>query len=140
MAPNQTPEAMPSEAFQVEEYKQVLNERHFVMTRFMQAVGLYLALSGFALKELVETLAITRVVVLVALLTILNTLAWYVARKFKDMATHALQRERAIVERHNVTQSSTLFWGYYAALVLVCVSEIAILTILALDMLAPDSL
>jgi hypothetical protein len=140
MAPNQTPDAGPSEAFQVGEYKQVLKERHFVMTRFMQAVGLYLTLSGFALNELVQTKAKGRIVLLVALFTTLNVVALYVARKFKGMATHALLRERAIVERHNVTQSSTLFWGYYAALVLVCVSEIAILTVLALDMLAPGSL
>jgi|ERR1035437_1444309 hypothetical protein len=137
MVPNQTPEAGPSEAFQVEEYRQVLKERHFVMTRFMQAVGLYLTLSGFALNELVQTRSKTRVVVLVTLFTILNAVALYVARKFKDMATHALNRERAIVERHNLSQSSTLFWGYYATLVLVCVSEIAILTVLAVDMLAP---
>jgi hypothetical protein len=142
MTPNQTPEARPSEAFQVEEYKQVLKERHFVMTRFMQAVGLYLALSGFALKALVQvqSIAIPRVVLLVTLFTILNTVALYVARRFKDMATHALKREFTIVERHNLTQSSTLFWGYYAGVVLVCVSEIAILTVLALDMLAPGSL
>src|SRR5664280_547379 len=134
MIPNQTPEAGLSEAFQVEEYRQVLKERHFVMTRFMQAVGLYLALSSFALKELVEAQSITRVVVLASLFTILNTMALYVARKFKDMATHATERECAIVERHNMTQSSTLFWGYYVGVVLVCVSEIAIVTVLALGM------
>src|ERR1039458_6568058 len=93
MAPNQTPDAGPSEAFQVEEYKQVLKERHFVMTRFMQAVGLYLTLSGFALNELVQTKAKGRIVLLVALFTTLNVVALYVARKFKGMATHALRSE-----------------------------------------------
>src|SRR5688500_2952720 len=62
-----------SDEFELEEYRQVLKERQFIMTRFMQAVGLFVTLSGFALKELIDANPVKRILLLAALFTVLNT-------------------------------------------------------------------
>ncbi len=102
----------------------------------MQAVGLYVTLSGFALRELVEQEPMNRVWLLVALFSALNILAVVVARQFRNMADHTMKREMYFVNRYQVQQTYGLFWGYYAGVVLVCVSEGATISVLAFKLLS----
>jgi hypothetical protein len=125
-----------SSRFELEEYKQVLMERQFVMTRYMQAIGLYVTLSGFALKELADANSLNRVWVLGSLFTVLNIMALFVAREFRNMADRAMRREAYFVDRYHVQQMYTLFWGYYAGVVLVCVSEAATIAVTTLKALS----
>src|ERR1017187_3366710 len=101
-------ESLPT--FELEEYKQVLNERHFVMTRYIQAVGLYVTLSGFALNELLKPAPMNRTWLLASLFSVLNVLALVVARQFRNMADRAMQREIYFVNRYHVRQMYPLFW------------------------------
>ena len=135
MAPTPEREELPP-PFELEEYKQVLKERHFIMTRYIQAVGLYVTLSGFALKELVDQVPINRVWLLASLFSVLNILALIVARQFRNMADHTMKREMYFVDRYHVQQMYRLFWGYYTGVILVCVSESAILSVLTFKLVA----
>ena len=44
---------LPSDANLIEEYKILVDERRFVMTRYMQALGLYLILVAYTLKRII---------------------------------------------------------------------------------------
>jgi hypothetical protein len=116
----------PTPQFELEEYKQVLIERQFVMSRYMQAVGLYLALSGFALRELLDAKPGLRTWFLAILFSVLNIIALQVARQFRNMAAHAMQREDYLAERYHLARTSQLYWGYRAGVLLVCISEVSI--------------
>lgn len=132
---SQHPEAkLGSAAFELEEYKQVLNERQFVMTRYMQAVGLYLTLSGFALRELLDAPSSYRVWILSTIFTALNLLAVYAAWEFRNMAHRAMKREVYFVDRYSLQQTQTLFWGYWLGIALVCLDQSAVLTITAIKL------
>lgn len=127
-----TADQPPEEAspqFELEEYKQVLLERQFVMSRYMQAVGLYLALSGFALRELLDAKTEPRAYFLAILFSTLNIIAICVARQFRNMADHAMQREHYFAKRHHLAKAYQLFWGYRAGILLVGVNEVAIVLV-----------
>lgn len=96
------PQSLPAPEFAVEEYKQVLEEGRMIMTRYIQAIGLYLALSGFGLKELVATRSHSLVLAASIVFTMLNVLAIYAARSFRRMAAFAAQREKFFVEQYRV--------------------------------------
>ena len=122
-----------STQFIVEEYRQVLAERKFVATSTMQAVGLYLALPGFGLKELVDANPPRVAVFYAAILMALNLVAYYVARSFRDMARHALEWEREFVQRGLVgRQHHELFWGYRSSVAAVAIMQTAAAVILLL--------
>ena len=127
--------------FELEEYKQVLRERQFVMKSYMQAVGLYLALSGFALKELLDARSAYRTWILAGAFTLANVLALFAANRFKGMAEHAMNRERFFVERYSLEQTSVLFWGYHLGVILVAIDQVAVITIALMKaMLSPTAL
>jgi len=141
MEPTSVPESgIPPSAFELEEYIQVLHERQFVMTRYMQAVGLYVTLSGFALKELVGASSANRVWILFILLTVLNVLALFAARQFRNMAHHTMVREMHFVQRYNLQQTYQLFWGYYAGVILVCLSQATMISVLIIKLEWPWSI
>src|ERR1700720_2449055 len=124
-------QALPVAEFAVEEYKQVLEERRMVMTRFIQAVGFYLALSGFGLRELISTSARPFVVTLSILFSVLNILAVYAAYKFRRMAWSAAEREKFFVQQYRVAQTHELFWGYIAGIWLVILGEVTVVVLAA---------
>jgi hypothetical protein len=129
---------LPS-AFELEEYKQVLKERHFVMTRYMQAVGLYLALSGFALRELSSAQSASQVWLLAVSFTLLNVVAPYAARQFRNMARDAMNRELHFVAQYHVRQMHDLFWGYYLGLWLVGIDQAAVVAVAILKLALPQA-
>jgi len=125
--------------FELEEYKQVLEERRFVMTRCMQAIGLYLALSGFAVKQLLDARSPVLLCLLAVILTLLNGVAVWAAGRFRSMATQAMSRESYFVQRYNLQQMHSLFWGYYGAWLLVVVDQVAVLCVVLWRFSSPSS-
>jgi len=117
--------------FELEEYRQVLEERRFVMTRYMQAVGLYLALAGFAGKELLDARSPGRLWLLAVLLSSLNLMGVWAARRFRSMAERAMLRESYFVEHYGVQQMHLLFWGYWGGLILVLLDQLVLVCIVA---------
>lgn len=113
----------------LEEYRQVVEERRFVMTRYVQAIGLYLALAGFGLKELIAAPSEVVVWLLSALFTALNTIALYAAQRFKSMAMHAINREITLAQRLQVQGPHSLIWGYAGGVLTVLLFELAIVLI-----------
>jgi len=127
------------EAFELEEYKHVLKERRFVMTRYMQALGLYLALSGFALGELSSAKSASQVWLLALSFTLLNIVAPYAAGQFRNMARDAMNRELHFVAQYHVRQMHDLFWGYYLGLWIVGIDQAAVVAIAVLKLAFPQS-
>ncbi len=115
--------------FRLEEYKQVVAERRFVMTRYMQALGLYLMLAGFAARELAGARSRFLATLLLAVFTIFNALAIYVAGRFRSMAYRAMRREMILAAEHKLEPMHELFWGYSAGLIVVILDQIAVLAI-----------
>jgi hypothetical protein len=113
-------------AFEVEEYRQVLQERHFVMTRYMQAIGLYLALSGFALRELIGAESIWSLLLLGGTFTGLNVLAVYAAGQFRNMAHSAMVREEFFAKTFDLQKTHELFWGYRLGIWLVAITQVSV--------------
>jgi len=102
------------------------------MTRYMQAIGLYLALSGFTLKELVGAQESTLIWILAALLTLVNSIGIWAARHFRNMYQHAFRRECELVERLQAQKSYELLRGYRGGLWLVSLCEAAVVGLTAL--------
>jgi small-conductance mechanosensitive channel len=117
--------------FELDEYKEVINERRFVMTRYMQALALYLALSGFAAKELINTPSLLLLWLMGAAFTLLNGLAIYAAGRFRSMADRAMSRESELALRLNMQEMHDLSWGHRAGVLLVVLDELAVISIVA---------
>jgi uncharacterized membrane protein len=112
-----------SARFKIEEYRQIMIERRFVMTRYMQAVGFYLVLSAFVLRQLMSIDRLRTAWLLVCVFTGLNVLGMFAAGRFKSMAKHALDRERAFTKMYSLDQFPELFWGYWAGIALLMIME-----------------
>jgi sulfite exporter TauE/SafE len=123
--------------FALEEYRQVLKERRFVMTRYMQAVGLYLALSGFAVREVVDARTLLWAGIVAGVVTILNGLAFYAAGRFRSMAKKAMQRETEFSNRYGTQTMHDLFWGYWGGIALVSVSQLIVFAAVILKAVHP---
>ena len=113
----------------LEEFRQVVEDRRYVMTRYIQAVGLYLALAAFALKELVSAPSLPLPFLTAALHSTLNILAFYAARQFKRMALHYWNRETALARHLSMQGPSSLLWGYTSGIVLVSLIQLAVLAV-----------
>ena len=93
------------------------------MTRYMQAIGFYLALSGFGFKELLALTSRSLILGVGAGFTALNVLAFYAAGRFRSMAKHARDREKYYASRYDLQSQHELFWGYWLGILLVGASE-----------------
>ena len=110
----------------LEEYKQILKERHFVMTRYMQAVGLYLLLSSYVLTQLLkDNIPRQQLWLLGTAFSVLNVAAFFAAGKFREMARHARDREVAIARLLSVGMTPELYWGHRLGIVLVSTMQLA---------------
>ena len=136
MTPAQKNEGLTQIRLQLEEYRQVILERRFVMTRYMQAIALYLALSYFGLNQLTAaTTPLPMVAVLAALFTFLNGVGFYAARRFRNMAIHATSREAPLAKKMSFQEPYDLLWGYRGGLLLVGATQIVVFTMAAIRFL-----
>ncbi len=123
---------LPVEGLVLEEYKMVAEESRFVMTRYMQAVVIHIALMGFVAKEIIaeKTTAIALTIALSVF--ILNFGGYYCAGRFRSMAFHALNRETVLADHLGFQQPHAMVWGYYIGLVWITLSEISLLILMCL--------
>lgn len=100
----------------LEEYKLLEQQARFVMTSYMQGLGLYLALVGFGIREVLESKDGLRTVALIGALTCGNILAVYGAGHFRRMAYHALNRQSELADRLGFQGPYPMLWGYKAGI------------------------
>lgn len=104
------------------------------MTRYMQAIAIYLALVGFALKETLSTSNLLIAILYASLISVLNGAAFYAAYHFRRMAYHALDRQEVLAESLGFSAPYPMIWGYYGGVFLVSVAQLAIIAILTLKL------
>ncbi len=113
----------------IEEYKTIIEDRRFVMSRYMQALSFYLALVAFTLKEMVETKSTSTGLLIAAFVTATNVVGWYASVKFKSMALHSLERESILADKLGMQWPHSIKWGYYVGMLFVLFTQLAILAI-----------
>jgi predicted PurR-regulated permease PerM len=106
--------------FKFEEYKYISEQSKFVMTRYMQAGALYLALSGFVIKEIVSTPNVVLAYLVAFFFFSINILFYLAARKFRDMAYHWLNKQKDIADDFGFHRPYSMMWGYNIGVACVC--------------------
>ncbi len=116
--PSTMPEAPEDNHVLLEEYKIVVEDRRFAITRFMQGVAFYLAIIGLVAREYFQLgTDKARLFFLLFAFTV-NCVAWLAAGRFKSMAEHALYRESLLAEKLRVQAGHPLTWGYTLSMIL----------------------
>ncbi|MBI3265379.1 MAG: hypothetical protein HYZ58_19795 [Acidobacteria bacterium] len=113
----------------LEEYKLLDQQARFVMTSYMQALALYLALVGIGLREVLQAKGNFRIIVLTSALTCGNVLAVYAARHFRCMAYHALNRQSALAKQLNFQAPYPMLWGYHVGISSFFVVQLGIIAV-----------
>lgn len=126
MQPTIPAEGFPS-ALELQEWKQVIEERRFVMLSYMQALALYLALGGYALKELLGENSLPIVIMTGIFFTCINGIALFAAARFKSMAVHASNREIALAAKFGVPPAHCLKWGHTSGVIVVVFFQVAVI-------------
>ena len=114
------------------EYKALVEESRFVMTRYIQALGLYLALTGFGVREILSAPSKEISLIIVVFITCFNVLGYYGARKFKSMAYHALNRQALLSDHLNIQRPYPMIWGYRSGIACLIISQISLIIIIIL--------
>lgn len=122
----------PSRGDALEEFRVTCAERRFIMERFIQAITIYLALSGFAVGELVKAPAKGFFLLIELGFVSLLPIALYAASHFRSMYSHAAKREYELADQLGFQRSYDLTWGYRGAILVVVVSQSLALTIVAI--------
>lgn len=112
------------------EHKHLAAEAQFVMTRYMQAIALYLALTGFAMKEFLATGSYVVVFVLFCALSALNCVGVYSVGQFRTMAYYSLERQALVAEALEFQRPHHMIWGYFAGLSLIIFAQSCVTTLL----------
>ncbi len=121
---------LPARVNILEEYKLLTEESRFVMTRYIQALGLYLALIGFGVKEVLSTPANEISLIIAVFITCFNGLGYYGARKFKGMAYHALNRQALLADHLDMQRPYPMTWGYRSGIACLIISQISLIIII----------
>jgi hypothetical protein len=129
--PSDGPTASPT---MLEEWKQLIEERRFVMRSYMQALALYLALGGYALKELLASESPLLAILIGLFFTSLNGVAVYAASRFKSMAMHAIEQEEMLATSLGIKTPHSLTWGYNGGICVVIFFQLAVISAVALKM------
>ena len=116
----------------LEEYKVLVDQNRFVMTRYMQAAAIYIALIGFSLKEVITVDQLTIMLILSTLISLLNFVGYYIAIHFRGMAYHTLNKQTEVANKLNFQPPYPLIWGYYSGIILVTVVQLTIILIILL--------
>ena len=111
----------------LDEFKHVSEDRRFIMTRYMQAGVIYITTLGFGVKFLLQ--ADTKIVLLTFAIFFesINISAILLARKFRDLAMHSINRETELAKKLNFQPPYSLMWGYWGGLMTACFSILAFL-------------
>ena len=120
----------------LEEYKLINERTQFVMTRYMQALALYLTFVGLGIKEVLDSNTPMRTMVLATALTCGNILTFYAAMHFRRMAYHALDRQTKLAEELGFQPPYPMIWGYHVGICAFAVVQI-VLAVIAVKTLLP---
>jgi hypothetical protein len=113
----------------LDEFRLACAERRFIMERFVQAVTIYLALSGFAFGELVKAPARNFLLLMELGFLSLLPIALYAANHFRAMYAHTARREYEMPDRLGFQRLYDLTWGYRGAILVVAISQTVAMTI-----------
>lgn len=124
----------------LEEYRQLVEERRFVMQRYIQSLFIYLAVMGYSIKELLFIAPDPIFITLTALLICAIAFAYYAARQFRSMAYHAIDREKLLAMKLQVQPPHEMLWGYYGGIFLLLSGLIAVLALIVHRFIRPIQL
>ncbi len=123
---------VPRDNLVLEEYKVIVEESRFVMSRYMQALIIHIALMGFAAKEIAAAPTGAIALTLALAVFVLNFGAYYGAVCFRSMAYHALNRQAVLADNLGIQRPHPMIWGYYLGLGSITISEICLLVFMYL--------
>lgn len=115
----------------IEELKIVVEERRFVITRYMQAMAFYIALVAFGGGQYFQAPGKPEKLFILLLMFTINTLAWLGAKQFRAMAYHALDRETLLAPEVHFQGPYPLIWGYKYALAMGAIVQLGVLAAIA---------
>jgi len=123
----------------IEEYKTIIEERRFVMSRYMQAIALYLALVAFSFKELLSANSGLMTILLLVFVTMANVLAFYGAGKFRSMAAFILKREALLADHFGMQRPHSIMWGYTLGVFVFLLTQLTIVAIILAKLFGPGA-
>lgn len=120
------PEPERSVDLVLEEYKLLVEERRFIMTRYMQAFAVYLTVVGLSIKGIIGTVKQDEQLYLLALVTSFNFIGALAATYFAKMAKHCMMREIDNARLLGFQEPSNHAWGYWVILLIFFTIEIIV--------------
>lgn len=118
-----------------EEYKLIVAERRFIMTRYMQGLVFYPVIMGYAFRELLYAESLVTSFLFALFMVSVNWIAQVAAKHFRSMAYHALNREKILAEHFNVQKPHPMIWGYRLGVTLFRIAYILILAVIVVKVL-----
>jgi hypothetical protein len=122
----------------LEEYRQLVGERRFVMTRYMQTLIFYPVVMGYSFVELVSFQSRFTAALIAVFMLVANTIFLYGADKFRSMAYHALNREAVIAHHLRTQKPHPMLWGYYFGIAAVVLGYLVIIVVFYVKMFHPE--
>jgi hypothetical protein len=98
--------------YALEEYKILVEEARFTMTRYMQMFALYIILISLFTGELIKASELSVMILITSSVTILNIAVFYGAIWFRSMAYHNLNRLVLLSEYFHMQKPHPMDWGY----------------------------
>jgi len=114
----------------LEEYKILVEERRFMMTRYMQAFALYLAIISLTLREFLLATTPLHFVSLWVFLTFIHTLAIWGSLQFRKFTNSAIEREATLAQKLNFLRAGSLEWGYGFSFCFFVLAEVLVTVLL----------
>ncbi|HVG20208.1 MAG TPA: hypothetical protein VNI02_14255 [Blastocatellia bacterium] len=122
----------------MEEYKIIVSERRFIMTRYMQSLIFYPVIMGYSFKELLGSQSRWSLVLFAIFMVLVNTAFFYSAINFRSMAYHALDREMILADHLGVQRPHPMIWGYYTGIYGLTVAYILVIIVVWMKIAHPD--
>ncbi len=120
----------PKEWF-VKEYGIIVEERRFLMTRYMQGFAFYVAIIALSIRELLLVKDSVYIVSLWVFLTGMHALCFWACIEFKKLATPVIEREAELALRLEFQQMEDHYWGFWVVVFIFMLAEL-VATALAL--------
>ncbi|MCK9211048.1 MAG: hypothetical protein M0P61_09460 [Ignavibacteriaceae bacterium] len=115
----------------IELYKIILEERRSIMAKYIQALAIYLGLTGFVLEKLFFRDGTNSKYPVIAFMTVTNFLAFFAIGYFKKMAKNIFHAEIKVAEKLKMEVTPNLYWGYWLVIIFIICSQ-ALLILFAL--------
>jgi len=114
----------------LEEYRVIVAERRFIMTRYMQSMTFYVVVMGYSFAQFLAATSISASIVYALFMLLVNTAFVFGARNFRKMAYHAINREAILARRLGVQYPYPMMWGYQTGIYSLVAAYILVLLLL----------